>query len=452
MRKDVREFIRRLDAAGLTVEPTPGDYRLLREGKSLRKANGMPFTLPFSPDTIRGVERRSSSSASSASIRSTSQKMSTCSLGEHAERLPFSTKYDASSAALPLSTCSRRGLPSAGTKKTSPAETICNSLAEGEHVSLDARLEEGDLEGAVRDRSRLPDQLIQPLVHHRAVALFVNVEPVRVPGRPSVDEHAERNGGPWRPWTQDQVDVARVEAERDPPAGFVQHARASLDRPVGLYLEPLESRGDQVIADAAAPSFAQQPLDHPFALVVSALAELVVLDSPFRIGDVHGRPVVVAEGSPHRVIGVERDRVLDAHLLRSAADVLGILLERELRGVDADHDQPLILVLLGPRADVAERAEPVDARVRPEVDENDFSAQARRREWLRVEPARRPVEGGQVPLDRTADIAEQAHAVTTRPASSRTAFIGLTGMRPGLRSRTAPAPPRRRSARPGRPR
>jgi deazaflavin-dependent oxidoreductase (nitroreductase family) len=53
MRKDVREFIRRLEAVGLTVEPTPGHYRVLRDGKPLRKANGMPFTLPFSPDTIR---------------------------------------------------------------------------------------------------------------------------------------------------------------------------------------------------------------------------------------------------------------------------------------------------------------------------------------------------------------------------------------------------------------
>jgi biotin operon repressor len=53
MRKDVREFIRRLEAAGLTVESTPGHYRVLRDGKPLRKASGMPFMLPFSPDTIR---------------------------------------------------------------------------------------------------------------------------------------------------------------------------------------------------------------------------------------------------------------------------------------------------------------------------------------------------------------------------------------------------------------
>jgi hypothetical protein len=53
MRKDVREFIRRLEAVGLTVESTPGHYRVLRDGRPLRKANGMPFTLPFSPDTTR---------------------------------------------------------------------------------------------------------------------------------------------------------------------------------------------------------------------------------------------------------------------------------------------------------------------------------------------------------------------------------------------------------------
>jgi hypothetical protein len=47
------EFIRRLEAAGLSVESTPGYYRVLREDKPLRKQNGMSFTLPFSPDTVR---------------------------------------------------------------------------------------------------------------------------------------------------------------------------------------------------------------------------------------------------------------------------------------------------------------------------------------------------------------------------------------------------------------
>jgi hypothetical protein len=52
MRKDVRAFIRRLEPAGITVEPKPRHYRVLRDDKPLRKANGMPFMLPFSPHLI----------------------------------------------------------------------------------------------------------------------------------------------------------------------------------------------------------------------------------------------------------------------------------------------------------------------------------------------------------------------------------------------------------------
>ena len=37
----------------LTIESTPRHDRLLRDGTPLRKQNGMPFTLPLSPDTIR---------------------------------------------------------------------------------------------------------------------------------------------------------------------------------------------------------------------------------------------------------------------------------------------------------------------------------------------------------------------------------------------------------------
>jgi hypothetical protein len=54
MRKDVREFIRRLEAVGLTVEPTPGHYRVLRDGKPLRKANGMPLEAGLLPTTRTG--------------------------------------------------------------------------------------------------------------------------------------------------------------------------------------------------------------------------------------------------------------------------------------------------------------------------------------------------------------------------------------------------------------
>ena len=68
-------------------------------------------------------------------------------------------------------------------------------LAECEAVSLGARGEEGDLERAVGDRSSLANQLMEPGPIERSVARFVDVEPVRIAGRLSVDEHAERHCG-----------------------------------------------------------------------------------------------------------------------------------------------------------------------------------------------------------------------------------------------------------------
>jgi hypothetical protein len=49
MRKDVREFIRRLESVGLTVESTPGHYHFLRDGKPLRKQRGLCFPCARQP-------------------------------------------------------------------------------------------------------------------------------------------------------------------------------------------------------------------------------------------------------------------------------------------------------------------------------------------------------------------------------------------------------------------
>ena len=43
----------RSDDCGAASSVTVEAESVLREGKPLRKQNGMPFTLPFSPDTIR---------------------------------------------------------------------------------------------------------------------------------------------------------------------------------------------------------------------------------------------------------------------------------------------------------------------------------------------------------------------------------------------------------------
>src|SRR2546426_12825982 len=56
----------------------------------------------------------------------------------------------------------------------------------------------------------------------------------------------------------------------------------------------------------------------------------------------------------------------------------------------------MILVFRGPCADVGKGAEPVDAGIRAEVDEDDLSPQPGRRQWRRVEPFGRPAERGQL--------------------------------------------------------
>ena len=69
-----------------------------------------------------------------------------------------------------------------------------------------------------------------------------------------------------------------------------------------------------------------------------------------------------------------------------------------------------------PGPDVRQGAQPVDAGVGPEVDENDLAPHVRGGEWRRVEPPGRAVEAGQVPLDGkragTTEAAEQAQVCT----------------------------------------
>lgn len=194
--------------------------------------------------------------------------------------------------------------------------------------------------------------------------------------------------------------------------------------PVGLRLQTLRGCGDELFVDALASGLAQQVLDHPFAVVVLTLAEVVVPDPALCICEVDGRPVSVAERAPDPVVTVESDRVLDPHGLRGLADVFDVALERELRRVDADDDQTSIAVLLGPRANEGQRAEPVDAGVRPEVNENDLSSQTPPRERGRVQPAGCPFETGQATLDgehcraRVPARTEEAHSYATfRPIS-----------------------------------
>src|SRR4030095_15276100 len=59
-----------------------------------------------------------------------------------------------------------------------PLLTAPCGLAEGEGVGLDAGIQEGDLEGVLADRAGLAEELVQPRVGDRAVALVVQISSV----------------------------------------------------------------------------------------------------------------------------------------------------------------------------------------------------------------------------------------------------------------------------------
>ena len=68
------------------------------------------------------------------------------------------------------------------------------NLAEGEGVGLNARVEEGDLEGVLADGATLADELVEPRFGDPAVAVVVDVDSVRGDRRLPVDAHAKSYG------------------------------------------------------------------------------------------------------------------------------------------------------------------------------------------------------------------------------------------------------------------
>src|SRR6266446_2975190 len=108
------------------------------------------------------------------------------------------------------------------------------------------------------------------------------------------------------------------------------------------------------MTNATVSRLGQQLLNDLFRLLVFTLAELMVPNAPLRIDNVKGRPILVLESAPYRKVAIDRDRIVDPHVLGGSANVVDVLLECEFGSVDADHDQALILVFLGPCADIGE--------------------------------------------------------------------------------------------------
>ena len=182
--------------------------------------------------------------------------------------------------------------------------------------------------------------------------------------RVRVDAHARLPGQPAAGAGRAEVGLGR----RLLPDGL---GRADL----GVVAEPLRAR------------LLEQAADRRLGLVVVALAEVDVADAALGVDQVLRGPVLVAPGVPGLVLVVLGDRVAQLALRDRVLHVAGVALEGELGRVDADDGQPAGAVGGVPGAQVGERANAVDARVGPEVDEDNAAAQAGERERLAVEPA-----------------------------------------------------------------
>src|SRR5919112_6516764 len=94
--------------------------------------------------------------------------------------------------------------------------TLCGGSAEREAISLHPRIEKLDLELAIGDGLGLPDQLVEALFAKGAFAPLVDVCTVSGARHLSIDEYAKRYRHTSLGSSHHEVNVARMEADRDP--------------------------------------------------------------------------------------------------------------------------------------------------------------------------------------------------------------------------------------------
>src|SRR5882724_3989981 len=85
--------------------------------------------------------------------------------------------------------------------------------------------------------------------------------------------------------------------------------------PVGCSFNASGVDCDQFMADVPCAGLGQQLLDDFLRLLIPALAELMMSDMPLRIDKIEGRPILIAESTPYRTVVVDRERIIDPHVL-----------------------------------------------------------------------------------------------------------------------------------------
>jgi hypothetical protein len=103
--------------------------------------------------------------------------------------------------------------------------------AEREAISFRPRIEKLDLEESISYGLGLSDQLIEALFAKGAFALLVNVSSVSGARHLSIDEHAKWHRSSSRWGSHNEVNISRMEADRNPSGCFIEHCRVLGKRP-----------------------------------------------------------------------------------------------------------------------------------------------------------------------------------------------------------------------------
>src|SRR6266852_168049 len=140
------------------------------------------------------------------------------------------------------------------------------------------------------------------------------------------------------------------------------------------------------------PRLIQEEPNVAFRLVIVALTEMGIPDQPVLVNQILRGPVLVLVGVPCCHLRINGNRPLNAVMRDRLPDVGDALLKLKLGAVHPNDDEPAVLVLVPPVPQERERALAVDARVGPEVDEDDLPAKLADLERRAVLPIRYPHE------------------------------------------------------------
>ena len=135
-------------------------------------------------------------------------------------------------------------------------------------------------------------------------------------------------------------------------------------------------------------SFSEQSEDRLLGEIVGTLADMSVTDHSPLVNQQQRRPVARLRALPYCEAVVDGNRVQDGEALHVILHVSKILFPKELRGVNADDDEPLARVLLVPCLDPRQRPLTIDSPIGPEFQQDHPSPQFFELQRSGVDPGR----------------------------------------------------------------